>query len=349
MQYLNKILDNAYKNDKKIKMSELINLNLEQEVFEKIIEKFEKEGVEIISDFELQDWQEQEFLSELPDSVKIYYDEISRFDILTKEQERNLLKSYKCGDKSARKKLVDHNLRLVVPFAKKMYLYNKSSAVSLLDLIQEGNIGLMKAIDNFDLSKKTRLSTYASWCIKHQMQKCLAENFSGSKQTTFSIARLNKIKLFKSNYIMENGIEPTIEQIAAHLKCSVKQIESTLCLEKEHLSLDLTYGDDDLSLSNLIISDDCVEDIVENNINKIELEKLEEIMISVLNKKQYKIVCMRNGIGVDSPKTLEEIGKKMGVTREWIRRIEADAYKKLREEIKKNYPNLDYDKVLKKI
>lgn len=350
MEFLSKILDKAYKNNKKVKISELMDLNLEQEEFEKIIDKLEEEEIEIISGLGLELSQEQEFLSELPDSVKIYFDEIGKFDLLSKEEERSLFELYKNGDKKARKKLVDHNLRLVVPIAKKMYLYNKSSVVSLLDLIQEGNIGLMKAIDSFDLSKKTRLSTHASWCIKHQVQKYLAENFSGSKQTTHSIARLNKIKSFKSNYIMENGKEPTVEEMAIGLKFSVKQIESTLCLEKENLSLDLTYGeDDDFSLSNMIMSEERVEDIVEQKMQEIDMKKLDEIMISNLNKQQYKIVRMRNGIGIDKPKTLQEIATNMGVTREWIRKIEIKAYKILREEITKNYPNLDFNKFVKKL
>ena len=345
---INKIIEKAYKNNNRINLEEIMYFNLKEDDFEKLFENLNKNNIEIVCEIEPNDSIDFIGSSELSDSVNLYLMEISKIPLLSKEKEKTLFKLYKKGDINARKQLIESNLRLVVAIAKKHSECSKYGVMNILDLIQEGNMGLIKAIENFDENKNYKFSTYAYYWIERDINRSKVFAYRGYRYSIYFQEKLNKIRKFSAQYFTEFCVKPTIEQIAEGLNYSIKEVKDILLKKYETYSLDMpVFDDDNASLKDVIASDVCMEDeIVEKIYLKEVNQQLDEIMKQVLTEREYDIVLLRLGIGIECPKTLAEIGSIYGLTRERIRVIEKNAYIKIRRELNKKSINQKQKKSL---
>lgn len=293
--------------------------------------------VDIVSSFEDIDVCEQENNEELKtfnnvvfkdDILQMYLKDIGKIKLLKKMQEQELGQIILSEDKEksleARKKLIQSNLRLVVSIAKKY----TGQGVLFMDLVQEGSLGLIKAANRFDYSKGFKFSTYATWWIRQTIARAVANN---SKVIRVPVHMIDKIRLvkkaiFEINYL--TGKDATTEEISKKLNMPVKQVESVLnTIKLEPISLDTPVADN-LSLEDYI-SDEQTRS-PENEVKNIMLKEDIELMLKTLTAKEQKIIINRFGIDGSKPKTLEQLGKEMGFSKERIRQIEAIALRKLR-------------------
>lgn len=294
--------------------------------------------VDIVSSYEDIDVCEQENNEELKtfnnvvfkdDILQMYLKDIGKIKLLKKMQEQELGQIILSEDKEksleARKKLIQSNLRLVVSIAKKY----TGQGVLFMDLVQEGSLGLIKAANRFDYSKGFKFSTYATWWIRQTIARAVANN---SKVIRVPVHMIDKIRLvkkaiFEINYL--TGKDATTEEISKKLNMPVKQVESVLnTIKLEPISLDTPVADN-LSLEDYI-SDEQTRS-PENEVKNIMLKEDIELMLKTLTAKEQKIIINRFGIDGSKPKTLEQLGKEMGFSKERIRQIEAIALRKLRE------------------
>lgn len=293
--------------------------------------------VDIVSSYEDIDVCEQENNEELKtfnnvvfkdDILQMYLKDIGKIKLLKKMQEQELGQIILSEDKEksleARKKLIQSNLRLVVSIAKKY----TGQGVLFMDLVQEGSLGLIKAANRFDYSKGFKFSTYATWWIRQTIARAVANN---SKVIRVPVHMIDKIRLvkkaiFEINYL--TGKDATTEEISKKLNMPVKQVESVLnTIKLEPISLDTPVADN-LSLEDYI-SDEQTRS-PENEVKNIMLKEDIELMLKTLTAKEQKIIINRFGIDGSKPKTLEQLGKEMGFSKERIRQIEAIALRKLR-------------------
>ncbi len=293
--------------------------------------------VDIVSSYEDIDVCEQENNEELKtfnnvvfkdDILQMYLKDIGKIKLLKKMQEQELGQIILSEDKEksleARKKLIQSNLRLVVSIAKKY----TGQGVLFMDLVQEGSLGLIKAANRFDYSKGFKFSTYATWWIRQTIARAVANN---SKVIRVPVHMIDKIRLvkktiFEINYL--TGKDATTEEISKKLNMPVKQVESVLnTIKLEPISLDTPVADN-LSLEDYI-SDEQTRS-PENEVKNIMLKEDIELMLKTLTAKEEKIIINRFGIDGSKPKTLEQLGKEMGFSKERIRQIEAIALRKLR-------------------
>lgn len=258
------------------------------------------------------------------DSFKLYLKEIGRYDLLTSEGEVALAKQIQEGDVLARNKLAESNLRLVISYAKKYV----GRGLSLHDLVQEGNLGLMKAVEKFDYTKGYRFSTYATWWIKQAITRAIADNGRTIRIPVHMVEQLNKIHRAERTLVQELGTEPTSEQVAKYLGMTVDHLTSIRQQTAEPVSLDMPVGEEDDST----IQDFCTDDskTPEDEITQMALRDQLEKSMSCLVPRERDILRMRFGLDDGVPKTLEQVGLEFGVTRERIRQLESKALKKLR-------------------
>ena len=259
------------------------------------------------------------------DSFKLYLKEIGRYDLLTSEEEVALAKRIQEGDVFARNKLAESNLRLVISYAKKYV----GRGLSLHDLVQEGNLGLMKAVEKFDYTKGYRFSTYATWWIKQAITRAIADNGRTIRIPVHMVEQLNKINRAERTLVQELGTEPTLEQLAKYLGMTVDHLISIRQQTAEPVSLDMPVGEEDDST----IQDFCTDDskTPEDEITQMALRDQLENAMSCLVPRERDIIRMRFGLDDGVPKTLEQVGLEFGVTRERIRQLESKALKKLRQ------------------
>ncbi len=264
-------------------------------------------------------------MDETKDLVKLYLRDIRKYDILTKEEELELLKQSQSGDKTAKQKLVLSNLRLVVNVAKK-YLHK---GLSFIDLISEGNIGLIHAIDKFDYKKGYRFSTYAVWWIKQAITKAIINKGREIRIPSYKHDMINKINRYIMNYVTDKNNYPTIKQISNETGISEKNIEQVMIEFQDLISLNSTIGDS-------IFLEDALS---EENQDSMEKEILDQIIkedildtLSFLKEREKNILIYRFGLDGNEPKTLEEVGKIFDITRERVRQIEKKALQKLKKE-----------------
>ena len=266
------------------------------------------------------------------DSTNAYLREIYDINLLTWEDEQRLGEGVLNGDTEARNKLVEANLRLVVSIAKRF----KGCGISFLDLIQEGNLGLMNAADKFDYRKGNRFTTYATWCIRQSISRALADQSRTIRMPAYMNELYIKIKNTTAELALELECNPTPAQIAERLGIEVDKVEDVLEVAQSITSLDAPVGseDDETSVGDLI-----PDTTNEPPINKIMREQNKEIIdmvFSTLDEREAKIIKYRFGFDGEEPKTLEEVGKTLGITKERVRQIEAKTLRKLRHPLRAN-------------
>lgn len=261
----------------------------------------------------------------LSDSVRMYLKEMGKYPLMTAEQEVECAKKIEQGDVSAKEELAEANLRLVVSIAKK-YL---GRGMSFLDLIQEGNIGLMKAVERFDYRKGYKFSTYATWWIKQAITRAIADQARTIRIPVHMVDTINKVMRAQRELLNELGREPELEEIAERMGITPERVNEVLKLAQEPVSLETPIGEEEDSHLGDFIQDEHIATPVQAATNTLLREKLIEVMDS-LSDREKKVLIMRYGLDDGKERTLEEVGKEFNVTRERIRQIEAKALWKIK-------------------
>ena len=263
------------------------------------------------------------------DSVRLYLREIGKIPLLTPEKEADLAQRIVKGDKKAKDKMVESNMRLVVSIAKRY----GGRGLDFLDLIQEGNTGLLRAVEKFDPEKGFKFSTYATWWVRQAITRAIADQARTIRIPVHMVETINKVLRTTRKLTSELNREPTIEEIASELHMEPDKVDYVMRIKQDIASLDASVGrdgdDEDSVLGDFVEDEERIspEDSAANQILK---EQLSEI-ISTLTDREQKIIRLRFGIGGGRPHTLEEVGAEFDVTRERIRQIEAKALSKLRK------------------
>ena len=307
------------------------------EGLERLYETLEKEGIEVREHrgFLMPEEEEEELIPEARiDPVQMYLKEIGETPTLTAEEEKELAKRIEKGDRVAREKLIKANLRLVVSIAKKYV--GKSPHMTLLDLIQEGNIGLFRAVEKFDWRKGYKFSTYATWWIRQAITRALADQARTIRIPVHMVELLTKFNQVKRRLLQDLGREPLPEEIAAEMGIEVDKVHHLIKISQGTVSLETPVGEDEEDTLSEFIKDEKIPLPSVEAARALLRERLKEILVD-LTPRERKILEMRFGLKDGITHTLEEVGKEFGVTRERIRQIEAKALEKLREhkEIKK--------------
>lgn len=283
-----------------------------------------------------QDENEEENIEELDNtpienSLKLYLNSIKFIPLLTYTEEQTLCKKAANGDLIARQKLIESNLRLVVSIAKQ---YKSKSKLSFLDLIQEGNIGLMRAADKFDYNLGYKFSTYATYWIKQSILKAIMDQTKNIRIPAHIVDLLSKINTFKSQYIQKYNKEPSIEVIAKNLNVPSKKIKDIIETTKDTVSINTTISNDD--------DESSIEELVEDKkaispeaaaIQENTKETL-STLLNTLSDREKTVIEMRFGLDGKDTKTLEECGKRLNITKERVRQIENSALRKLRNPVR---------------
>lgn len=271
------------------------------------------------------DEREEIFLGSDDDVVKTYLKDIARYPLINGDQEVMLAKQIEMGDEYAKKVLAESNLRLVVSIAKK-YM---NRGLQFMDLIHEGNIGLLKAIDKFDYRKGYKFSTYATWWIRQSITRAIADQSRTIRIPVHMNDTIQKLKKTITALTQEFGREPNNEELAEAMDTTEDKIRSYFKIMQEPLSMDIRVGDDEDSSLKDFIKDDNSESPLHKSWKKNLIETLDEVLDS-LSEKEADVLRLRFGLEDGESKTLEEVGFMFGVTRERIRQIEAKALRKLR-------------------
>lgn len=259
------------------------------------------------------------------DAVRMYLKEIGKVPLLTGAEERELAIRMEQGDEEAKKKLCESNLRLVVSIAKR-YL---NRGLSFLDLIQEGNLGLIKAVDKFDYTKGYKFSTYATWWIRQAITRSIADQARTIRIPVHMVETINKLIRISRQLLQELGREPTSEEIAKEMGITVEKVREIKKISQDPVSLETPIGEEEDSHLGDFIPDDDVPAPVEAAAYSMLREQLMEVL-DTLSDREKKVLMLRFGLEDGRPRTLEEVGKEFNVTRERIRQIEAKALRKLR-------------------
>jgi RNA polymerase primary sigma factor len=311
--------------------------NVEKDIdrLESLYEKLQEEGIEIRETKEflpLEDSHKREsrsWLSSKIDPVQIYLKEIGKVRFLTVEEEKELAKRIEQGDEQAKKKLTQANLRLVVSIAKKYV--GRSPNLTLLDLIQEGNLGLARAVEKFDWRRGYKFSTYATWWIRQAITRALADQARTIRLPVHINETMSKLMQAKKNLLQNLGREPSPEEIAAEMGVEIDKIHHLLKVSQDIVSLETPIGDDKRgSILAEFVEDEKEKSPFLEAGRSLLREILKKILVD-LSPREQKILSMRFGLEDGVTHTLEEVGKEFGVTRERIRQIEAKALEKIRE------------------
>ena len=321
----------------------ILEMDFDMDELDKLYENIEAQNIEIIDDMNDSVLDELNFDSELPkgqeaaaaaadtrnaamdDPVKVYLKEIGRVPLLTPEEEIELAIRIGDNDQQAKQRLAEANLRLVVSIAKRYV----GRGMQFLDLIQEGNLGLIKAVDKFDYTKGFKFSTYATWWIRQAITRAIADQARTIRIPVHMVETINKVKKTNSQLLHKNGRDPTAEEIAAELNMPVEKVREILRVSQEPVSLETPIGEeDDSHLGDIIPDDDALAPADAASMLLLK-EQLNDVL-KTLTLREAKVLSLRFGLEDGHPRTLEEVGSEFGVTRERIRQIEAKALRKLR-------------------
>jgi RNA polymerase primary sigma factor len=265
-----------------------------------------------------------------------YLQEIGRFALLTPQQEIELAGKIKKGDSAARERMINANLRLVVTIARDYV----NLGLPLLDLISEGNIGLTKAVERFDPTKGAKLSTYAMWWIKQSIKRALADQSKTIRLPVHLVEKVAKMRRVSLQIAEELGREPTDDELGEEVGIPGENVARLKSLGIRPMSIDVPIGDDDSTEFAEVIGDEEAPTPFEMLRDKNLLDEMDGLL-SVLDKREKKIIAQRFGLEGEEPKILEEIGKSLGVTRERIRQLQNSALTKLRRALRKREDALD--------
>ncbi|MFQ7263355.1 MAG: RNA polymerase sigma factor RpoD [Lachnospiraceae bacterium] len=318
-------------------------LQLNAEQFEKILDYLEKNNIDVLKLQESDDdvlLPEDEDMEEIEldkidlsvpdgvsidDPVRMYLKEIGKVPLLTAEEEIELAKKMEHGDQEAKKRLAEANLRLVVSIAKRYV----GRGMLFLDLIQEGNLGLIKAVEKFDYRKGYKFSTYATWWIRQAITRAIADQARTIRIPVHMVETINKLIRVSRQLLQELGREPTPEEIAEEMDMPVERVREILKISQEPVSLETPIGEEEDSHLGDFIQDDNVPVPADAATFTLLKEQLDEVL-STLTEREQKVLILRFGLEDGRARTLEEVGKEFNVTRERIRQIEAKALRKLR-------------------
>ncbi len=312
-------------------------IDFDHEQLEKLYDNLEQQGIEIvedmgdikIDDIDLGEGKDSDFVADgavtVDDPVKVYLKEIGRVPLLSSEEEIDLAIRIANGDVQAKQRLSEANLRLVVSIAKR-YL---GRGMQFLDLIQEGNLGLIKAVDKFDYTKGFKFSTYATWWIRQAITRAIADQARTIRIPVHMVETINKVKKVQSQLLHQNGHEPTPDEIADELDLPVDKVREIMRVAQEPVSLETPIGEEEDSHLGDFIPDDGAPAPADAASHTMLREQLSDVL-STLTPREEKVLRLRFGLEDGRSRTLEEVGKEFNVTRERIRQIEAKALRKLR-------------------
>lgn len=318
----------------------LQDFNLNTEAIDEFYEELSRQGIEVVDeiveidaleDDSLKSVQEEEIDAFIPegisinDPVRMYLKEIGKIPLLTPEEEIDLAKSMEDGNEEAKRRLAEANLRLVVSIAKKYV----GRGMLFLDLIQEGNLGLIKAVEKFNYRKGFKFSTYATWWIRQAITRAIADQARTIRIPVHMVETINKLIRVSRQLVQELGREPSPEEIALEMDISVERVREILKIAQEPVSLETPIGEEDDSHLGDFIEDHEVLAPADAAAFELLREQLEDVL-DTLTPREQKVLRLRFGLDDGRTRTLEEVGQVFGVTRERIRQIEAKALRKLR-------------------
>ena len=320
------------------------DMQLDAEQFEKILDFLEANNIDVlritdddVDDEMLLDVDDEDEIEvekidlsvpdgvSIEDPVRMYLKEIGKVPLLSAEEEIELAKRMELGDQEAKKRLAEANLRLVVSIAKRYV----GRGMLFLDLIQEGNLGLIKAVEKFDYRKGYMFSTYATWWIRQAITRAIADQARTIRIPVHMVETINKLIRVSRQLLQELGREPTPEEIAAEMNMPVERVREILKISQEPVSLETPIGEEEDSHLGDFIQDDNVPVPADAAAFTLLKEQLEEVL-GTLTEREQKVLTLRFGLEDGRARTLEEVGKEFNVTRERIRQIEAKALRKLR-------------------
>ena len=320
------------------------DLHLEEEQMDEILDALEKSGIDVLRITDDDDIPDEELLLSdedevdmenldlsipdgisIEDPVRMYLKEIGKVPLLSAEEEIELAKRMENGDQEAKKRLAEANLRLVVSIAKRYV----GRGMLFLDLIQEGNLGLIKAVEKFDYRKGYKFSTYATWWIRQAITRAIADQARTIRIPVHMVETINKLIRVSRQLLQELGREPTPEEISEEMGMPVDRVREILKISQEPVSLETPIGEEEDSHLGDFIQDDNVPVPAEAASFTLLREQLVEVL-GTLTEKEQKVLRLRFGLDDGRARTLEEVGKEFNVTRERIRQIEAKALRKLR-------------------
>ena len=344
-----KVLIDSGKSKGQLNTKEILDalgeFDFEPEQIEKIYDNLESEGIEIIEDFDylqvedldVVDKEDDEDIENvlstegiaIDDPVKVYLKEIGRVPLLSPEDEIDLAIRIKDGDEAAKKKLSEANLRLVVSIAKRY----TGRGMSFLDLVQEGNLGLIKGVEKFDYTKGYKLSTYATWWIRQSVTRALADQARTIRVPVHMVETINKMSKMQRKLTLELGYEPSVAELAEALDMTEDKVMEIMQIAREPASLETPIGEeDDSNLGDFVADSNVVTP--EGNVESVMLREHIDALLGDLKERERQVIVLRFGLEDGHPRTLEEVGKEFNVTRERIRQIEAKALRKLRNPVR---------------
>ena len=325
----------TYQNKKFAKFDEIMEkldkLKVAPEQIEEVYAAFNEKGIEIIESYDEITARDNDLLNQLEkevsmdDPVKVYLKDIGKVALLSTEEEAELAEKMMYGDEWAKKRLSEANLRLVVSIAKRYV----GRGMHLLDLIQEGNLGLMKAVEKFDYTKGFKFSTYATWWIRQAITRAIADQARTIRIPVHMVETINKLIKISRQLLQDLGREPTPEEIAEVMELPVEKVVEIQTIAQDPVSLETPIGEEEDSNLGTFIEDEksaSPSDVVAFQMLKKQLISI----LDTLTPREEKVLRLRYGIDDGRPRTLEEVGKEFNVTRERIRQIEAKALRKLR-------------------
>ncbi len=334
---LNRLIETARANENKISYKEIMSAieasDIDLEQAEKILDRLEALDIEVIADATTEEEVTVEEDAELEsidgvgvdDPVRMYLKEIGKVDLLTADQEKELAQRMIDGDETAKDELCEANLRLVVSIAKRYV----GRGMQFLDLIQEGNLGLIKAVDKFDHTKGFKFSTYATWWIRQAITRAIADQARTIRIPVHMVETINKLIRIQRQLIQELGREPEAEELAQEMGMTVEKVREIMKISQEPVSLEKPIGEEEDSHLGDFIPDDDAPSPADQAAFTLLKEQLLEVLKG-LTPREEKVLRLRFGLDDGRTRTLEEVGKEFNVTRERIRQIEAKALRKLR-------------------